>query len=228
MRAGRACFCELTRPFLNTFYFNVIDQEIEDIEREAPQVHAEMAKDNMKRAMEQMEYLELHRDFQSIKAESINRFVANEQLNLKKHIQDRAAELLASAKSMEARNRQEIINRVMKKVVDEVESLQKNIPVKVLEASFEAALDGIATGIMDYKKDIVLPMILERVRVEVSKLQNLSEEEQKKLVMLSEAQIEQLRNQDDSAKQDYLKKQPMGIDGTVRGLDGVKQMYAEW
>lgn len=175
-----------------------------------------------------MEYLELHRDFQNIKAESVNRFVANEQLNLKKHIQTRASELLGMAKTMETKNRQEIINGILRKVVDEVENLQKNIPAKVVAASFEAALDGIASGAMDYKKDIVLPMILERVRVEVSKLQNLSAEEQKKLVMLSEAQINQLRSQDQSAKQEYLSKAPLGIDGNVRGFDNVKQMYAEW
>ena len=213
---------------LNTFYFNVINQELEDIEREAPQVHAELAKNNMQKAMEQMEYLELHRDFQNIKTESINRFVANEQLNLKKHIQNRAAGLLSNAKSMEAKNRQEIINGILKKVVSEVESLQKNIPAKVLEASFEAALDGISTGVMDYKKDIVLPMILEKAKAEVSKLQNLSAEEQKKLLMLSEAQLEQLRNQDKASKEAYLSKPPVSIDSNVKGFDNVKQMYAEW
>ena len=228
MKVVKLYLCKLIRPFLNTFYFKVINQEIEDIEREAPYVHAEMAKDNIKRALEQMEYLELHRDFQNIKAESVNRFVANEQLNLKKHIQHRAQELLANAKSMEARNRQEIINNILRKVVEEVENLQKNIPPKVVEASFEAALDGISTGVMDYKKDIVLPMILEKVRHEVSKLQNLSAEEQKKLLILTEAQIEQLRSQDQAAKDEYLKKQPLGIDGSVRNLDNVKQMYAEW
>lgn len=182
----------------------------------------------MKNAMEQMEYLDLHRDFQNIKTESVNRFVANEQLNLKKHIQTRAADLLNNAKSMETRNRQEIINNILRKAVQEVESLQKNIPAKVVEASFEAALDGISSGVMDYKKDVVLPMILERVKAEVAKLQNLSEEEQKNLIMLSQAQIEQLRNQDNQAKKDYLNKSPLSIDGSVRNFDNVKQMYADW
>lgn len=193
-----------------------------------PHVEAELAKANMKRAMEQMEYLDLHRDFQNIKAESINRFIANEQLNLKKHIQDRATELLNSAKTMEAKNRQEIISNILKKAVNEVENLQRNIPPQVIASSFDAALDGIATGTMDYKKDIVLPLILERIRGEVSKLQNLSAEEQKKLLMLTSAQIEQLRNQDLNAKKEFLSKAPMGIDGSVRNLDNVKQMYTEW
>ena len=218
----------MTSPFLNTFYFQVINQELDDLSREQPYVESQLAKDNMKRAMEQMEYLDLHRDFQNIKAESINRFVANEQLNLKKHVQSRATELLANAKSMEARNRAEIIGNILKKAVDEVERLQRNIPPQVVEASFEAALDGIASGAMDYKKDIVLPMVLERIRSEVSKLQNMSEAEQQKLLVLTEAQIEQLRSQDDAAKKDFLSKAPMGIDASVRNLDNVKQMYAEW
>ena len=201
---------------------------MEDIEREAPYVEAELAKDNMKRAMEQMEYLQLHRDFQAIKTESVNRFVANEQLNLKKHIQNRASDLLNSAKTMEKRNRQEIINGILRKAVEEVEKLQKNIPAKVVEASFEAALDGIASGLMDYKKDIVLPMILDKVKAEVSKLQNLSEEEQKKLLMLSQTQIEQLKTQDQLAKKEFLGKAPLSIDASVRSFDNVKEMYAEW
>ena len=65
----------------------VIDAELTEIEREAPKVQAELAQKNMDDALAQMEYLELHKDFQAIKAESINRFVQNEQLNLKKHIQ---------------------------------------------------------------------------------------------------------------------------------------------
>lgn len=175
-----------------------------------------------------MEYLDLHRDFQSIKAESVNRFVANEQLNLKKHVQTRAIELLANAKSMEARNRAEIVGNILKKAVDEVERLQRNIPAQVVEASFEAALDGIASGAMDYRKDIVLPMVLERIRGEVAKLQNMSEAEQQKLLVLTEAQIEQLRSQDEAAKKDFLSKAPMGVDASVRNLDNVKQMYAQW
>ena len=206
----------------------MINQELDDLEREVPHVESERAKANIKRAMEQMEYLDLHRDFQNIKAESVNRFIANEQSNLKAHIHNRAAELLNTAKSMEAKNRQEILNNVLKRAVDEVEALQRNIPPQVIEASFESALDGIASGTMDYKKDIVLPLILERIRSEVAKLQNMSEAEQQKLLMLTQAQIEQLRSQDAHAKEEYLNKPPLGIDGNVRSLDNVKKMYAEW
>ena len=129
---------------------------------------------------------------------------------------------------METKNRQEIINSILRKAVEEVDMLQKNSPDTVVEASFEAALDGIATGLMDYKKDIVLPMILEKVKTEVSKLQNLSEEEQKKLLMLSQTQIEQLRSQDQTAKKEFLSKTPLAIDASVRNFDNVKEMFAEW
>lgn len=198
------------------------------MEREVPAVEAELAKANIKKAMEQMQYLDLHRDFQNIKAESVNRFVANEQANLKAHINNRAVELLNNAKIMEAKNRQELINGILKKAVSEVEALQRDIPREVVDASFDAALDGIASGTMDYKKDIVLPLILERIRGEVSKLQNLSEEEQQRLLMLTQSQIDQLRSADQHAKEEFLNKAPMGIDGNVRSLDNVKKMYAEW
>lgn len=197
MKERSSVSCNLISPLLNAFYYRVFDNEYEELEREVPYIHMERAQKNIDRAIDQLEYLELHKDFQSIKAESVNRFVANEQLNLKRHIQQRANNLLNTAKGMEQRNRQEQINTILEKALAEVDNLQKNIPESVLEASFDAALEGIRTGVMDYKTDIVLPMILEKIKGEVGKIKGLSQEEQKKLVTLSENQLQQLRNMDE-------------------------------
>ncbi len=174
----------------------VLDAELQELDREAPKVHAEQAQKNMNDALDQMEYLEIHKDFQAIKAESINRFVQNEQLNLKRHIQGRAVNLMSTAQAMEQRNRQEQVNAILEKALAEVDKLQKNIPESVIEASFQSALDGIKSGSMDYKNDVVLPLILEKIKAEVGKIRNLSAAEQKKLVTLSEAQLQQLRSMD--------------------------------
>ena len=175
----------------------VLDAELAELDREAPKIQAEKAQKNMQEALNQMEYLELHKDFQAIKAESVNRFVQNEQINLKKHIQSRATNLLTTAQAMEQRNRQDQVNMILEKALAEVDKLQKNIPASVIDASFQSALDGIKSGVMDYKNDVVLPLILEKIKVEVGKIKNLSAAEQKKLVTLSEAQLQQLRSMDE-------------------------------
>lgn len=197
MKERNLLSCGLNSPLLNAFYYKVFDNEYEELEREVPYLHMERAQKNIDSAIDQLEYLELHKDFQSIKAESVNRFVANEQLNLKRHIQQRATNLLNAAKGMENRNRQEQVNAVLAKALEEVDKLQKNIPKSVIDASFDAALDGIRAGAMDYKNDVVLPMILEKIKGEVNKIKGLSQEQQKKLVALTEGQLQQLRNMDE-------------------------------
>lgn len=197
MKPERLCLCNLISPLLNSFYMKVLDAELAELDREAPKIQAEKAQKNMQEALNQMEYLELHKDFQAIKAESVNRFVQNEQINLKKHIQSRATNLLTTAQAMEQRNRQDQVNMILEKALAEVDKLQKNIPASVIDASFQSALDGIKSGVMDYKNDVVLPLILEKIKVEVGKIRNLSAAEQKKLVTLSEAQLQQLRSMDE-------------------------------
>lgn len=64
--------------------------------------------------------------------------------------------------------------------------IKDNVPKKVEDASFEAALDGISSGKMDYKKDVIIDELITAIRSEVKKIQNLSPAEMKKLVALTE------------------------------------------
>lgn len=76
---------------------------------------------------------------------------------------------------------------------NKLESIKKNVPKNIEDASFEAALDGISTGKMDYKKDIIIQELISAIRSEVQKIKNLSPTEMKKLIALTEDQIKSLK-----------------------------------
>jgi hypothetical protein len=112
----------------------------------------------------------VHEDFKKVKFESVSRFLVNQEQNLKTHVKQRAMNLLKSAEQMENKNQAEIIRKIMTIAVTKLDEIKGNVPKKVEEASFEAALDGISSGKMDYKKDIVINELISAIRSEVKKI----------------------------------------------------------
>ena len=115
----------------------------------------------------------------------------------------------------------------MQIATQKLSDIKSNVPKNVEDASFEAALDGISTGKMDYKKDIIISELISAIRNEVKKIQNLSKEEMKKLVSLTEEQIQQLRQMDKQAKNEFLKKQPT-IEQSIKERKGIKEKMQSW
>lgn len=65
---------------------------------------------------------------------------------------------------------------------------------------FKLALKGIAAGRMDYANDPILPYVIATIQKTVEKFSKISPEEQKKIVQLSNEQLEALRNADVRAR----------------------------
>lgn len=170
----KLCFCKLIRPLQNKWYNAIAENEVDDLKREGTGMLRDFTRDKYEEAKDQLGYLPIHQDFQAIKYESINRFVANEQINLKNHVVNRANNLLKSAKSLEALNKKQILSKIFKKVFAEIEKMQQNPPKSILKASFESALIGVETGKMQYEKDIVIETILKKIKTEISNLKNLT------------------------------------------------------
>lgn len=61
---------------------------------------------------------------------------------------------------------------------------------------------------MDYAKDPILPYILKTIQKTVDKFSAISAEEQRKLVILTQEQIAQIRAQDARIRDEYLQNEP--------------------
>lgn len=77
------------------------------------------------------------------------------------------------------------------------------------------ALEGIASGKMDYAKDPILPFIVSTIQKTVDKFNNISVEDQNKLVKLTADQLESIRNSDVRMRDEFLKNEPK-VDGTLK------------
>jgi hypothetical protein len=128
-------------------------------------------------AKEQIEYYNVHEDYHSMKAESINRFLAIEQINLRNHIQQRALKLLQTAEQMEISNQRYLINNIVTDALGEVDRTIRDEIDNIQDAMFESALIGIRNQKMTYENDPLLPLIRQRIQGKISKLTQMTEEE---------------------------------------------------
>lgn len=131
----------------------------------------------MDAAKEQIDYFSVHQDYHSIKAESINRFLAIEQVNLKNHINARAQRILQSAEQMETSNQRSLINSIVSEALAEVNKTLDSSIDSIQDAMFESALIGIKKQQMTYENDPLLPLIKEKIEAKIKKLTALTEEQ---------------------------------------------------
>ena len=92
---------------------------------------------------------------------------------------------------------------------------------------FDLALEGIANGKMDYSKDPILPHIVETINKTVDKFNNISKEDQDKMVALTEDQLASIRNADARARDEFLQTEPK-IDGSLRNNPTVQKVLSSW
>jgi len=136
---------------------------------------------------------------------------------------------LAQAKSFEEMNRNKILSGIVEGANAELDrALAGPQSEEIKRAMFNSALEGLSKGYMEYNNDPVLPLIQNYVRREMDRYTSLSEEEQSKLISLSEAQIQSLRDSDRKAKQDYLEGEPKGLDSSLKAHEHVKKVLASW
>lgn len=93
---------------------------------------------------------------------------------------------------------------------------------EIKRASFEAALDGIRSGEMTYKGDVILPMIEQEMRDSLQRFQGMSAEEEGRLLSLSEEQRRIIMDNDRKAKNEFLSAAPHITHGAVKMHDKYK------
>lgn len=222
---GRKC---LILPLLNRFYGHVVNNEISFVlSNFGENMHSNFrAREAI--AREQLEYFDLHKEFKHIKKEALERFFIAEQSLLKQHINNRANTILEGAQQMESLNKKAITGKVLTNIKTEFGKLKANPGKSIVDNSFLTALEGIRQGKMDYKNDGVIQKILETTKLEINKINNLTEEDKNQLLCLTDMQIKTLKDADETAQKDFLNKKPAGLDGVLRENETYAKIMAGW
>lgn len=215
-------------PRHNTFYMMIANNEMKMMQNAFPEKMQAIVDRNMKDALGQFDFLILHKKFNAVKQESLRAFMANQELELRQGVRERAADLLRLAEEMESSNRKQLLGKVVSALQAEVQAMLVSPPQEVVDAAFEAALVGIKEGRMEYKGDKSVEFILRRIREESGKYSSMGEEQQRQLVELTEEQMKMLKDTDVGLRQAYLKKGPASLDNGVLNLDSVKPKVANW
>lgn len=214
-------------PLQKHFYNEIIKHEMEIYNSYWPDFLRERIRKNREIAHEQLQYYNVHQDFADMKAESINRFLANEQVNLKVHVHKRAQTLLQNAFALEQQNQKKVINGVVQKAIQRVDEVLEESMDTIRAEIFESALIGIRQRRMTYENDPILPLVQETIKESVQEVARLTPEEQLSLVTLSDDQLATLRAADTKARQDFLNAQP-AIDGSLKDYESVQAALSSW
>eukprot|EP01016_Furgasonia_blochmanni_P020168 TRINITY_DN224_c0_g1_i14.p3 TRINITY_DN224_c0_g1~~TRINITY_DN224_c0_g1_i14.p3 ORF type:complete len:239 (-),score=112.71 TRINITY_DN224_c0_g1_i14:360-1076(-) len=219
----------LFKPLLVRWYRRVAANEIYNLEVFYHENIELKVRELIRVTKNQLEYWEIHRDFQDIKAESINLFLANEHLNLQRHIADRALSILKQAQTYEELNKSKYIQTILDDATQEIDKQLKGPNAKEIQRRMlDSAINGLSKGFMDYQNDPILPIVQGVVKRHVEKLAKLSPQEQGKLLALTDYQLQQIRIADKKAKEDFLQTQPSGLESSVKNNEHVKKVLSTW
>lgn len=115
----------------------------------------------------------------------------------------------------------------MQETLQSIDLAYKNNKEKIEAAMFDLALEGVANGKMDYAKDPILPFVVETINKTVQKFEQISPEEQDKMIALTEEQLTALRNADAKARDEFILSEPK-IDGSLRQNPTVSKILDGW
>jgi len=173
----------------------------------------------------QIDYYFIHKEYSFIKKRLLSTYLENERLSLNGHLNERALNLLKVANTMENSNVKSAINKAaeesLNSVIEQVKNPSKN--KEILQSSFESALVGLKSGVMNFDGDKVVPLYVKELNERTSRLTNLTPEEEDKLFALNESQRQQLISLDKAAKNAYLGKLPE-INAALRNTEAYQNV----
>lgn len=179
----------------------------------------------LKNTKEQIDYYMIHKEYHYVKKRVLTSFIENEKINLNSHYQKRALNILKTINNIENSNIKNKISQITQTSLDKILSKVKDSSQnsEIINSSFESALQGLKDGKMEYKGDMILPMFLEELKKETSKIENLSPEEENKLFGLSVDQRKQVISSDNGMKSEYLNMLPE-VNTSIKSTEGYNKI----
>lgn len=217
---------KLPAPRLTWFYQAYTEHEYTQLILNLQDRAEELSRKFLAVSKEQIDYYLIHKEFVYIKKRSLSVFLENEKKNLEKHFYDRTINMLKTIENMEnsnIRNKiKEVTEESLKTVLNKLND--PNTKKQIQQASFQSALDGLRTGKMTYKGDILLPMFINEIKARLEPIAKLSKEEENRIFALSEYQKNLLIENDNRAKIEYLVQPPDVASAGVKNTDVYKNI----
>ena len=165
---------------------------------------------HLRHTKEQMEYVRINSEYDYVKKRALINFLTNEKLNLEQHFHGRVNNMLKMIQNYENQN---LRNHLREIAIGSFEKVQQAIrdpatKEQIQRASFQSALQGIASGLMKYESDPLLPLLQSEMQSRIAHFKGLSAAEESKLLSLTPEQRRIIADQDRKAKVDYLGTAP--------------------
>lgn len=159
---------------------------------------------------EQMEYMRINAEYDFVKKRALVNFLTNSRKNVEDHMHGRAQNMLTSIERYEQANLKSLINEISK---DSFAKIQQDLAnpeskARIQDQFFQSALIGLRKGVMEYENDPLLPILQNEIQQRTASYKNLSAEEERQLLMLTDAQKKAIVEQDKSTKNAYLATAP--------------------
>jgi hypothetical protein len=173
---------------------------------------------HLRHTKQQLEYNRIDKEFEFVKKRALINFLTNSKLSSEAHFHTRTLSMLNQIQNFESANLKANMKEIAVGSVDKVLKMAEDPSSAgdIKRASFEAALDGIRTGVMTYKHDMILPLIEAEMKERLEKFNGLSAEEEGKLLSLNAEQKQIVAENDRKAKQEFLSQAPQISHGTVK------------
>lgn len=183
-------FTYFVGPKFTVFYNVYTRYETQQLCAQWADVNEEQQLAHLRHTKEQMEYVRINEEYDFVKKRALVNYLTNEKLNLEHHFHQRTLSMLKSITNFEQQN---LRNHLRDIAVGSFEKVQSAIrdPVQkkeVQNAAFKAALNGIASGVMKYEHDPLLPMLQQEMESRINHFKGLSAEEESKLLALTQEQ----------------------------------------
>jgi hypothetical protein len=177
-------FTYLIGPKFSVFYSVYASYEFEQLANQWADTVEAVQTEHLRHTKQQLEYLRIDQEYEFVKKRSLVNFLTNSKLNAEANFHNRALSMLTQVRNFEQANLKNKMKEIAQGSLDKVFQ-QVNDPssaAKIKRSSFEAALDGIKSGQMTYKNDLILPLFESEMKERMEKFRGLSPEEESELL----------------------------------------------
>jgi hypothetical protein len=179
---------------------------------------------HLRHTKEQLEYMRIDKEYEFVKKRALINFLTNSKLNAEASFHSRTLTMLNQIQNFEQSNLKQEMRNVVQGSIEKVFSYVEDPSRadKIRRASFESALEGIRSGVMNYKGDIILPMIEAEMKERLQRFQGMSAAEEGALLSLTAEQKRIVAENDKKLKSEFLATAPHITHGAVKMNDKYK------
>lgn len=159
---------------------------------------------------EQIEYVRINQEYDFVKKRALVNFMTNSRTNVETHFHGRAQNMITAVERYEKANLKNLISSISKESFAKIQEKMDDPASRAViqDQFFQSALSGLRKGVMEYENDPLLPILQDEIKLRTAAYENISAEEEQKLLMLNDAQKKAIVDQDKSAKKAFLTAAP--------------------